>query len=128
VQIVDRRAVAAVLAIDEIIHHARLQRTGAEQRHQRDDVLEAVRCRRRTRSFMPRDSSWNNRRSRTGFEQREGCRIVHRKGAKLERGSTACARPAFTVAMAQSRIVSVRSPRKSNLTRPAASTSVLSNW
>jgi hypothetical protein len=38
------------------------------------------------------------------------------------------ARPAFTVAMAQERMVSVRSPRKSNLTRPAASTSSLSNW
>ena len=31
-----------VLAIDEVVHHARLQRPGAEQRHQGDDVLETV--------------------------------------------------------------------------------------
>ncbi len=33
---------AAVLAVDEIVHHAGTQRAGAVQGHQRDDVLEAV--------------------------------------------------------------------------------------
>ena len=33
----------AVLTINKIVHHARLQRAGAEQRHQGDDFLEGVR-------------------------------------------------------------------------------------
>jgi hypothetical protein len=33
----------AMLAVDEVIDHARLQRSGPKQRNQRDDVLEAVR-------------------------------------------------------------------------------------
>ena len=36
-----RDSLGAALARDEIIDHARLQRTGAEQRDQRNDVLEA---------------------------------------------------------------------------------------
>ncbi|MNQ31510.1 hypothetical protein D3C85_448860 [compost metagenome] len=34
---------AAVLAVDEVVDHARLQRTGTEQRHQGDEVFQAVR-------------------------------------------------------------------------------------
>ncbi|CRQ25772.1 hypothetical protein PAERUG_E16_London_17_VIM_2_04_14_00132 [Pseudomonas aeruginosa] len=34
---------ATVLAVDEVVHHARLQRTRAEQRHQCDEVFQAVR-------------------------------------------------------------------------------------
>jgi hypothetical protein len=41
-QVIARR-LAAVLAVDEVIDHARLQRPGTKQRHQRHDVLEAVR-------------------------------------------------------------------------------------
>ncbi len=43
VQVVDAAANAAVLAVDEVVDHARLQRTRPEQRDQRDDVLERVR-------------------------------------------------------------------------------------
>ena len=43
-------------------------------------------------------------------------------------GSPAAARIALMSRTAQSMTVSVRSPRKSNFTRPAASTSSLSNW
>ncbi len=35
-------ALPAVLAQDEVVHHARLQRAGTVERHQGDDVLEAV--------------------------------------------------------------------------------------
>ena len=41
-QVVDRPVGPAVLAVDEVVDHARLQRAGTEQRDQRDDVLEAV--------------------------------------------------------------------------------------
>ena len=43
-------------------------------------------------------------------------------------GSPDAARAALMSRTAQSMMVSVRKPRKSNLTRPAASTSSLSNW
>ena len=33
----------AVFAVDKVIHHARLQRAGTKQRHQRDDVFKTVR-------------------------------------------------------------------------------------
>ncbi len=37
------RSFHAVLALDEIVHHARLQRPRAVQRHQRDQVFKAIR-------------------------------------------------------------------------------------
>ena len=40
VRVGERRA--AVLAVDEVVHHARLQRAGAEQRHEGDHVFQAV--------------------------------------------------------------------------------------
>ncbi len=33
---------ASVLAVDEVVHHPRLQRTGTKQRDQRHDVAEAI--------------------------------------------------------------------------------------
>ncbi len=42
VQVIDLAA-RTQLALDEIVHHARLQRAGTEQGHQRHHVLEAVR-------------------------------------------------------------------------------------
>ncbi len=41
VQVVDAAADAAVLAVDEVVDHARLQRARPEQRDERDDVFEA---------------------------------------------------------------------------------------
>ena len=41
-QIIDRRIRRGVLALDEVIDHARLKRPRAKQRNQRDDVLETV--------------------------------------------------------------------------------------
>jgi hypothetical protein len=58
-QVVDGRAGGVVLARDEIIDHAGLQRPGTEQRHQRHDVAEAIGLQTADQSFMPRDSSWN---------------------------------------------------------------------
>ena len=37
-----RNAFTAVLTVDEVVHHARLQRAGAEQGHQGDHVFKAV--------------------------------------------------------------------------------------
>ncbi len=49
----------AVLARDEVVDHARLQRARAEQRHQRDDVVEAVRLQLADQLLHAADSSWN---------------------------------------------------------------------
>ena len=42
-QIVDRAGLLAVLAVDEVVDHARLQRTGPEQRQDRDEIVETIR-------------------------------------------------------------------------------------
>jgi len=49
----------AMLDVDVVVDHARLEGAGPEQCDQRDDVVEAVRLQLLISSFMPRDSSWN---------------------------------------------------------------------
>ncbi len=82
----------------------------------------------RTRSLMPRDSSWKIAVVRPDFAA--ACRSPRRRAAAA-RGRAALRPPrgdfALMSRMAQSMIVRVRSPRKSNFTRPTCSTSSLSN-
>jgi hypothetical protein len=79
-------------------------------------------------SFMPRDSSWNTavvsqRCSSLKASASLGSIRLMSIGA-----SPSASRWALMVRSAQSMMVSVRRPRKSNLTRPACSTSSLSYW
>ena len=128
VQIVDRAVDLAVLAGDEVIDHARLQRSGPEQRHERHDVLEAVRLQAPDQVLHA---------ARLELEHRGGAAGLRATRRWPRRPSAACSSPAaarrarararLMISTAQSMMVSVRRPRKSNFTRPAASTSSLSN-
>ncbi len=77
-------------------------------------------------SRMPRDSNWNTAVASACFsrsntpESSSGICVMSSKAAPSARAS-------LIAATVQSMIVSVFSPRKSNLTRPARSTSSLSN-
>ena len=86
-------------------------------------------CSRRTRSFMPRDSSWNTAVVRQDFSNAKVAASSIGSSAMSSGGpcSPAAVRAASMVRTAWSITVSVRRPRKSNFTRPAASTSSLSN-
>ena len=85
-------------------------------------------CRRRIRSFMPRDSSWNTAVVSAFFSitneagSASGISLISRGGRPRP------ARRGLIIFSAQSIMVSVRRPRKSNFTSPASSTSFLSNW
>ncbi|MNZ89336.1 hypothetical protein D3C78_1082550 [compost metagenome] len=85
-------------------------------------------CSRLMRSFMPRDSSWNTAvvskrcKSANDFLSSMGM------AAMSTGGLPSLARRGLIMPSAQSMMVRVRSPRKSNFTRPAYSTSFLSNW
>ena len=84
-----RRAVAAVLAVDEVIDHARLQRAGTEQRHQRDDVLEAVGLQAPDQVLHAARLELEHRGGAARLEQRVGRGIVHRQRAELQRSARA---------------------------------------
>jgi len=78
---------------------------------------------------MPEDSNWNTepvlplaKTSRYTLASSSGSAAISSGGMPARAWRSLIA---FT---AQSMIVSVRRPRKSNLTRPTASTSSLSNW
>ena len=84
-------------------------------------------CKRRIRSFMPRDSSWNTAvvfcalsRSKLALSS-SGMRLMSTGGKPF----AACLR--LMVCNAQSMMVRLRKPKKSNLTSPMSSTSFLSN-
>ncbi len=70
----------AVLALDEVIDHARLQRAGPEQRHQRDDVLETVRLQPLDQVLHAARFQLEDGGGLAALEQLEGLRIVHRQG------------------------------------------------
>ena len=79
---------------------------------------------------MPRDSNWNTAtvspraNSLVASARRRAATVVDVQ----RRPGLSAARRALMAFTAQSMMVSVRRPRKSNLTRPIASTSSLSNW
>ncbi len=122
IEIVD--ALPAVLALDEFRNQ--LHRPRAIQRHQGDDVLEAI-----------GPGSLEQVAHATRFELEHGGRIgagedpvrrriVQRDLLEIERLLAGSSRLRMNRTV-QSRTVSVVKPRKSNLTRPTASTSSLSN-
>ena len=77
---------------------------------------------------MPRDSNWNTATVSRLLEQLVRLGVVERQRRRCRAAPRRpSARRALIALTAQSMIVSVRRPRKSNLTRPTASTSSLSN-
>src|SRR6185437_630749 len=85
VQVVDGAIDLAVLAVDEVIDHARLQRTGAEQCHQGDDVLETVRLQPSPEVLHATRFQLEHRGGPAGFQQHEALRIRHRDRADIQR-------------------------------------------
>ncbi len=84
--------------------------------------------RRLIRSFIPRDSSWNTA-VVSAFCSSSKEALSSSGIRSISIGGCPCfSRMGLMVFKAQSTMVSVRSPRKSNFTRPADSTSSLSNW
>ena len=82
---------------------------------------------RRTRSFMPRDSSWNT----AVVSARSNSSILFLSSSGMVFISTGALPSRFmrslVISTAHCKMVNVRKPKKSNLTRPAVSTSFLSN-
>ena len=76
-QIVDGPVTAVVLAGDEVIDHPRLQRARPEQRHQRDDVFEAIGLQAPDQVFHATRFELEYRGRAAAFQQRKGCGIVH---------------------------------------------------
>ena len=79
VRVVDR--LAAVLAVDKVVDHARLQRARAEQRHQRDDVVEAVGLQAPDQVLHAARFELEHRRGLAGLQQLERRRIVQRNAS-----------------------------------------------
>ena len=75
----------AVLARDEVIDHARLQRTGTEQRHQRDHVLEAVGLEAADEVLHAARFELEHGGGEARLHQREGRRVIHGQGRHVER-------------------------------------------
>ena len=76
-------------------------------------------------SRMPAPSSWNTPTVSAAGQQLVGLRVVERAAAP---GRASMPRPRLTSSTAFSSTVSVFRPRKSNFTRPAASTIFQLNW
>ncbi len=74
-----------LLAVDEIVHHARLQRSRAEKRHQGDDIGESIRLQAANQIFHTSRFELKNRRGRAGLDELEGRRIICRDGADFDR-------------------------------------------
>ena len=84
-QVVDRAGRAAVLAGDEVVHHAGLQRPRPEQGDQRDDVVEAVGL---ELAHEIRDAArlqLEDRGRAAGLQELEGLRVVERQARKVNR-------------------------------------------
>ena len=84
-QVVDRAGRLAVLARDEVVDHARLQRARPEQRDERDDVLEAVRLQAADQVLHAARFQLEHRGGLAALEQLVGRRVVHRQRADVER-------------------------------------------
>ena len=78
-------------------------------------------------SFMPRDSSWNTAVVSARLSISKVLPSSRGMASILSGPWPAASRTLSTISSAQSMMVRVRKPRKSNLTRPASSISFLSN-
>ncbi len=67
-----------VLAVDEVVHHARLQRPRPVERHQRDDLLEAVGLQTLDQILHPAGFQLEHRGGLVILQQAEGVRIIQR--------------------------------------------------
>ena len=83
-QVIDRAIAPAVLTVDEIIHHAGLQRAGPEQRDQRHDVLEAIRLQPADEILHAARLELEDGGGAAGLEQRVGGRVIHGQRAHRE--------------------------------------------
>ena len=77
---------------------------------------------------MPRDSSWNTAVVLAVFNKWKVALSSIGKVAKDKGGKPSKARCLLALSRANSNMVKVRKPKKSNLTKPTASTSSLSYW
>ena len=91
-QVVDRRRAATVLAGDEVVHHAGLQRTRTEQRDQRHDVVEAVRLELAHEVGDAARLELEDRRRPARPQQLERLGVVERNPLEVE-GHLACRQP-----------------------------------
>ena len=65
-----------MLVIDEVVHHARLQRPGTKKRHQRDDILKAIRLEAFDEVLHTPGFELEHRRGLSGLQQGKNGRIV----------------------------------------------------
>ena len=75
----------AVFAVDVVADHARFQRSGPEQRDQRDDVLERVRLQLADQVLHAARLELEHRGGVAGAQQLEGVRVVERYGLDVQR-------------------------------------------
>ncbi len=78
---------AAVLALHEVVHHARAEGTRSVQRHRRDDVLEAVRQQALEQPLHARGLQLEDVGGLTGLQQMEGGLVLHRDAFEQEGGA-----------------------------------------
>lgn len=76
----------SVFAVDEVVHHAGLQGTGAEQGHQGGDVVEAVRLQFFDQLLHAPGFELEDGGGFAAFEQGEGLGVVHGDGADGDGG------------------------------------------
>ena len=74
-----------MLAVDEVVHHARLQGAGTKQCHQGDDVLEAVRSQALDQVLHPAGFQLEYRRGFRRLQQLEAGLVVQRDQADIQR-------------------------------------------
>ena len=75
----------AMLTVDEVIHHARLQRAGAEQRHQRDHIFEAVRLQTLNQIFHATGFKLEDRRGFRALQHVETFLVIQRDRRDIQR-------------------------------------------
>src|SRR5450755_3999334 len=90
VQIVDRRIARRVFPLDEVDHHARLQRPGAEQGDERYDVFKAIRLQAADEVLHAARFELKHRSRATRLDECIGFRIVHWQRIDVERPLAAC--------------------------------------
>ncbi len=73
------------LRIDEVVHHARLQRAGAEQRDERHDVFETVRLQAADEVLHAARFELEHRGGLAGLQERVALLVRHRDRVDVER-------------------------------------------
>ena len=87
-QVIDGAFDAAMLAVDIVVHHARLQRARTEQGHQRDDVVEAVRLEPLLQVLHAAAFQLEHRGGLAGLQQFVSGRVVQRQQVHVQRWLT----------------------------------------